>query len=228
MIRHFFILSVLFCSAVCLRADLVLEQKMIAADHSKVLTVKLHGQKMRMDEADNGISVIVDLDSRDSITLLTNKTFVNKFGQEVRADMEEERKRNHGTNELDAAPSAPVDTGKTEMYDGVPTKIYLWHGAYGLTETLWVATNFPNYKAIRAELSKLDKFNVTGPHRNAQPIISALPGMVLKSKSVFKGHESTTLLNSVQLQAVDPSLFLIPPDYTIWTPEKARANSSSP
>lgn len=221
------ILLALWFSTAALRADLILEQQTGDTNRTHVAILKLHGEKMRLDQPDNGISVIIDLKTRDSITLLTsNRTYLRKFGSEVRWEMEEERKLTHDTNQLDAPPALPVDTGKSEIVKDRPTEIYTWAGANGETETLWVATNFPNYGAIRVELAKLDRFDAAGPHRNAQPELSRLPGMVIKSERAIKGRTAITTLVSVKVQPVDASLFELPADYSPWKRPAARKSGS--
>src|SRR5215469_8949611 len=95
-------LSVFLFSFGILHADLALEQQFSASNLTANAILKLHGDKMRLDQLNTGISVIVDLKSRDSYTLLTNKTYMFKFGSEVRWEMKEEQKLTHGTNEMDA------------------------------------------------------------------------------------------------------------------------------
>jgi hypothetical protein len=220
---YFFIFLVLLCSSGVLRADLILEQQTSDSNHTSVAVLKLHGDKMRLDQPANALSVIIDLKTRDSITLLTtNKTYLLKFGSEVRWEMEEERKRSHHTNELDSPPTQPVPTGQSEIVNDHPAAIYTWSGAKGETETLWVATNFPNFDAIRVELAKLDHFNAAGPHRNAQPELARLPGMVVKSERVSKGHKATTTLVSVKVEPVEASLFALPADYAPWKRPAAK------
>jgi hypothetical protein len=210
-------LLALLLSAIALRADLILEQQSSDTNRTSVAIMKLHGDKMRLDQPDSSLSVIVDLKSRDSITLLTtNKTYLKRFGSEVRWEMSEEKKYTGGTNAMDLPPARPVDTGKSETVNGFHAEIYTWTGAHGLTGTLWVAAGFPNYDAIRAELFKLDQFNDSGPHRNAQPALSLLPGMVVKNVSMVKGHVVTNTLVSVKVEPVDPSLFELPADYVPW------------
>lgn len=217
MTKSVSILYALSFSTATLRADLILVQQAGDTNRTQVATLKLHGDKMRVDQPDGSLSVIVDLKTRDSITLLTtNKTYLRKFGSEVRWEMEEEQKYTHGTNEIDAPPAQPVDTGKSGLVNGQAAEIYTWSGAHGLTETLWVDTNFPNYEAIRTELLKLDRFNDAGPHRNVQPELSRLPGMVLKNESVLKGHTVTTTLVSVTVGPVDAALFELPADFSPW------------
>jgi hypothetical protein len=222
MTKRILILPIFLLCQLALRADLVLEQQVTDTNHTQTCILKLHGDKMRMDQPDNGFSVIADLKKHDTTTLLTsNKLYLFKFGSELRWEMEQEKKINHGTNDMDNPPARPVDTGKTEVVHGLTTEIYAWSGAHGMTETLWVATNFPGYDAIRAELSKLDHFNETGLHRNGQPQLSLLPGMVIKSETVAKGRKATTTLVSVRVEPVADSLFQVPPGYSMWkTPER--------
>ena len=93
-----------------LRADLILEQQTSDTNSTHAATLKLHDDKMRLDQPESSLSVIVDLKTRDSITLLTtNKTYLRKFGSAVRWQMEEERKYTHGTNDMDAPPAPAMD-----------------------------------------------------------------------------------------------------------------------
>jgi hypothetical protein len=217
----------LFLPAI-VNADLIVEQQIGASNLTATATLQLHGDKMRLDQSNTGISVIVDLKSRDSYTLLTNQTYLFKFGSEVRWEMKEELKYTHGTNEMDAPAAPSVDTGKTEVVNGIPARIFHWTGAYGRTMTLWVATNFPNYNGIKTELAKVDVFNETGPHPNAQPALSALPGMVVKSKNAINGHEAIITLVSAKLEPLDPVLFEIPPGYTQWKSHSTAILQTNP
>ncbi|HEX4341809.1 MAG TPA: hypothetical protein VH255_00360, partial [Verrucomicrobiae bacterium] len=176
MIRSAFILLALLLSTAALRADLTMEQHSADTNRTVVTITKLHGNMMRMELPDNHLIVIANLTTRDSFTLLTNKTYLKRWGSEVKWEIKEEIKSSHGTNEIDATPAAAVDTGKSESVNGYNAEIYTWSGAYDLKETLWVARSYPNYNALRIDLAKLDMFNDTGPHRNIQPILSILPG----------------------------------------------------
>jgi hypothetical protein len=219
MIRFTSILLAFLFSAAAVRADLVLEQQISDTNSTHVVTTKIRGNNMRMDEPDQNLSVIVDLDTRDAFTLRTkDKKYLKRFGSDIRWEMSEEKKHTGGTNDLDFPPARAVDTGKTEVVNGADTEVYTWSGAHGLTETLWVDRKFPNYDGIRAELFKLDRFNDSGPHRNAQPILSMLPGMVIKSESAILGHKVTTTLVSVKVEPVDAAQFQLPVDYSPWKP----------
>lgn len=228
MTTRFACISFVFAlGIVAARADLVLEQRFSDATSSRTVITKIQGSKMRMDQPNDGFSVIVDFKTRDSYTLLTNQTYLFKFGSEVRWEMKEEQKYTHGTNDLDFPPAPAVDTGKSEKIDGYDAELFTWSGAHGLQETLWVARQFPNFNEIRLELFKLDQFNDAGPHRNAQPRLALLPGMVLKSETVLLGRPMTNLLVSAKVEPLDKSLFELPRGYSVWKPPQNKNNQTN-
>jgi hypothetical protein len=227
MTRLTSILLALFATTAVLRADLTLEQK--AGDTNRTINVitMVHGTMMRMQQPGSDLVVIASLATHDSFTLLTNKTYMKRWGSDVKWELQEELKNTHGTNEMDAPPHPAVDTGKSETVNGYNAEIYAWSGAYGIKETLWVAKDYPNYRAIRIELLKMDMFNDTGQHRNAQPRLSALPGMVVKSEAEMRGKGETTTLVSAKLEPLDDSLFKVPDGYTLWKRPAAQNNQTN-
>jgi hypothetical protein len=224
-----FILLALFFPSIAARADLVMEQQFSDTNGTGHVVLKLHADKMRMDQQDtksNAFSVIVDLNTRDSITLLTtNKMFLKRSGAEIRRLMETAKKA-ATTNDLNLPPARAVAAGKAETVGGYDTEIYTWSGAHGVNETLWVATNFPNHDSIRNELARIDQFNRTGPHKNAQPELSPLPGMVIKTQSTANGKTGTVTLVSAKAEPVDASLFELPADYVPWKPPVSQTNNT--
>ena len=224
-----FIAAAVFALLTAARADLVMEQQSGTTNVTEHSTLKVHGDKMRMDQRDSdgyAFSVIVDLNTRDSITLFPQgKTFLKKSGAQIRQQMEAETNTSHGTNAIDLPPAKAADTGKTANVGGYDTEIYTWSGPNGLTETLWVTTNFPDYKSIRTELARLDRFNASGPHKGAQPELRLLPGMVVKTEKAAGGRKVTTSLVSASAESVDASLFEMPADYTPWKPPVVQVTS---
>ena len=216
------IFAALFALLAAARADLVMEQQSGITNATDHIVLKVHGDQMRMDQRDSDgyiFSVIIYLNTRDSITLFPQgKTFLKKSGAQIRQQMEVETNTTHGTNAMNLPPTSATDTGKTANVGGYDTEIYTWSGPNGLTETLWVATNFPDYKSIRTELARLDRFNASGPHKGAQPELSALPGMVVKTENAAGGRKVTITLISARVEPVDASLFELPADYTPWKP----------
>ncbi|HEX7570016.1 MAG TPA: DUF4412 domain-containing protein, partial [Verrucomicrobiae bacterium] len=181
-----FILLALLGGGLTARADQMLVQASGDTNATYPATLRLHGNRMRLDQQENtngGYAVIIDLDTRDSLTLLPKeKKFLKRSGADILKNLALDKKLFGGTNESYQVPAPAVATGKTETVNGYETEIYTWIGAHKLTETLWVTKGFSNYENIRRELAKLDRFNDAGPHRNAQPALSPLPGMVVKSE----------------------------------------------
>ena len=225
-LRPIFLLALLGC-CFSARADLMLVQ---AADDTNIIfkaTLRLHGNWMRLDQQENtngSYGVIINLDTRDSLTLLPKeKKFLKRAGADILKDLALDKKLFGSTNENFQLPAPAWATGKAEPVNGYDTEVYVWQGAHGLKETLWVAKHFPDYESIRPELAKLDRFNDTGPHRNAQPALSPLPGMVVKSEVTINGQKKTTVLVSATVAPLDASLFALPEDYTLWqSPAKPK------
>lgn len=216
MIKHILFALAGICPLV-VRADLILQQQSVDTNGTHVLTMKLHADKMRLDSSDSPMVAIVDLTTHDSLTLVTtNQTYLELYGAILQKKLAQEKQETRGTNDMDQPPAPATATGKTETVNGYDTEIYQWSGALGIKQTLWVAKNFPNFEAIRWELAKLDLFNDTGPHRNAQPVLSRLPGMVIKSEASLQGRSATTTLVTVQVEPVDPGIYQLPPGYTHW------------
>lgn len=209
-------------SALVTRGDLVLTQSLITNDGTNPIIFRLHGDQMRMDQPKDRFAVIVDLKTRDSITLFTNiKKYLKRSGAEIQQQMAT-NKNTGATNDLFRPAAQPVATGRSQIVNGYGTEIYLWSGAKGVSQTLWVATNYPHFDALKVELAKLDQFNAAGPHPNAQPPLSSLPGMVMKSEELSGSRQSITTLVSARLQSVDASIFELPADYAVWQPEPVK------
>lgn len=226
------LLAVFFASVLLARGDLVMEQAISDTNGVSRVTIKLHAGKMRMDERDPDgyfFSAIVDLNTRDSLTLFPiGKTFLKRSGAEARKQMEASIAASHGTNQLDKTPVPPSDTDQSAEVNGYDTKIYQWSGANGCTEILWVATNFPDYAAIRTNLAQIDQFNAAGSHRNAQPVASLLPGMIVRTVRQAGGFAATNNLVSAVAEPVDASLFELPAGYSPWEPPKVMVTNAIP
>ena len=230
MIRFNTFFLTIFCfMAAAARADLTIAQQSGDNTVTNYAIVKVHGDKMRLDQSNTRggqFSVVVDLNTHDSITLMPKlKMYLKRSGAEVRAQIEAGNKT-EATNDVNLFPARCLDTGKSEILVGAATEIYTWTGAHGMSKTLWVATNFPNFESIRKEIAKIDQFNVTGPHRNVQPQMSLLPGMVLKNQTAVSGITNTVFLVSVKQEPLDPSLFELPPDYVPWKPPVAAPGNA--
>jgi len=230
--KRFFILFAVACTAASARADLVLQQQIIAPNYNGVAAMKIKGTKIRMDMyagQPQALSTITDLNTGETINLLhTQKLFLKTPGTPMKQ-----------TKSAGTASKAPVPraTGKTQKVGDYDTELYTWSNDRGITGTVWVAKNYPDYARIRADCAGLDK--TPGADTDMTPVLSALPGMVVRSQVTGGGQTITLALISAKEGPLDASLFEIPRDYKevprptplkpiVTQPAPQKASGSSP
>jgi hypothetical protein len=229
--KRFLCLFAVILAAPGARADLVMHEQADIGNSTNLIsiTIRIHGDKIRQDLyglPTGDMSLIKDAKTGDSIVLLHPQKLFTKPDPKT-AD----------TQSPDAALSKPWDTGTSATIGGYDTKIYawaadrkLWNETNGMIETLWVATNYPDFDKIKDDLAKLDRANVSFPGKGLQPEISSLPGMVLKSRLTAKMGDVVQTIDITLLTAkeepVDPSTFEVPDDYKAWTPPESSGQTA--
>jgi hypothetical protein len=222
--KPIFISLALVCAAAGARADLVTQQQIVTPNDNGVAAIKIKGTKIRMDMyagQPRAISTITDLNTGETINLLhSQKLYLKSPGQPM------QQARSSGT-----ASKAPVlrATGKTQKVGDYDTELYTWSNTRGITGTVWVAKNYPDYARIRADYAVLDK--TAGADTDMTPALSALPGMVVRSQVTGGGQTITLALISAKEGPLDASLFGIPRDYKEVprpTPLKPVVTQSAP
>ena len=203
--KRIFISLALVCAAGA-RADLVTQQQIVTPNYNGVAAIKIKGTKIRTDMyagQPQAWSTITDLNTGETITLLhSQKMFLKTPGTPMN------QARSAGT-----ASRAPVPrpTGKTQKVGDYDTELYTWTNSRGITGTVWVAKNYPDYARIRADYAVLDK--TAGADTDMTPALSTLPGMVVRSQVTGGGQTITLALISAKEGPLDASLFGIPRDY---------------
>jgi hypothetical protein len=176
---------------------------------------------VRMDQADDlgaTVSTINDFKTHDEIMLKHHdKTVLKHSGSKLKDELELIKKRWGETNAALLPPVKSVATGKSEKVGGYDAEIYLWDGP-GVTKFLWVAKDYPNFSELKPYLARIDQFNETGVGRGLQPDIATLPGMVVKTETDINSRKVFLTLVSAKEEAVDPSIFEVPANYTDWIP----------
>jgi hypothetical protein len=219
--KRFLLLIALISSALAARADMVMQEKAIQEGKTFTITVRIHGDMVRMDQADDlgaTVSTINDFKTHDEIMLKhRDKTVLKHSGAKLKDELELIKKRWGETNAALLPPAKPVATGKSEKVGDYDAEIYLWTGP-GVTKLLWVAKDYPNFSALKPYLARIDQFNETGVGRGLQPDIATLPGMVVKTETDIHGSKVFLTLISAKEAPVDPSIFEVPASYTDWKP----------
>jgi len=208
MKRMFLFLALIYASTIA-RADLVLRQQIVAANYTGIATVKVKGAKVRLDlyaGQPQAVSTISDLSTGDSVTLMHNqKVFVKTLGGLMK------QAKSSGSGAASKAP-VPHPTGKTEKVGAYNTDIYTWSNSRGITGTAWVAKNYPDFAKIRADLAVVDQ-SAAEMNNGADPELSRLPGMVVKTQVTGGSQTIVVTLVSAQEEPVDASLFQTPANY---------------
>ena len=220
--KRILILFSIISTSFAARADLMLQQQSVMPGWTNDVVVKIHRNKMRADgkTATGRMYQIVDLITHDSCMVMPEQKTVQRTSSEQIAKAMKDFGLPTGN---DYAPPKPVDTGKSEVVDGYKAEIYNWtnktSGGSEDRQILWVAEDFPNYKAIQGELPNLDRFHDSGFDRGMFPDLNLLPGMVVKTEETVENQSRTTILISAKVESVDPSEFEVPSDYTDWKPK---------
>ena len=203
--KRIFISLALVCAA-GVRADLITQQQIVTPNYTGVAAIMIKGTKIRMDTyagQPQALSTITDLNTGDTITLLhTQKLYLKSSGHLMK------QARPSGT--ASRAP-VPQPTGKTQKVGNYDSELYMWTNSRGITGTVWVAKNYPDYARIRADYAVLDK--TTGADTDMTPALSALPGMVVRSQVAGGGQTITLALILAKEEPLDASLFGIPRNY---------------
>jgi Domain of unknown function (DUF4412) len=203
--KRIFISLALVC-ATGARADLITQQQIVTPNYTGVAAIMIKSTKIRMDTyvgQPQALSTITDLNTGETITLLhTQKLYLKSSGQLMK------QARPAGTTSR--AP-VPQPTGKTQKVGNYDTELYMWTNSRGITGTVWVAKNYPDYARIRADYAVLDK--TAGADTDMTPALSTLPGMVVRSQVSGGGQTITLALISAKEGPLDASLFGIPRDY---------------
>jgi hypothetical protein len=204
--KRIFISLALVCAAAGVRADLVMQQQIVTTNYNGVATMKVKGTKVRLDlyaGQPQDFSIITDLNTGETITLMhTQKLFLKTPGTPMK------QTKSPGT-----ASKVPVprDTGKNQKVGDYDTELYTWVNDRGITGTVWVAKNFPDYARIRADIAVLDK--TAGADNDTSPELSLLPGMMVRSQVTGGGQTIIVALISAKEGPLDASLFGIPRGY---------------
>jgi hypothetical protein len=207
-LRLFGIATFALCATA--RADLTIIQKMDGAEGIHQITLKVKGDKARV-EVNPQVTTIVDAKSGDLTTLLNDRKTVMRISGERAKAMAEMAKS--FVKEEAPEQSLPKPTGRKETIGGYETEEYVsdspkYHASY------WVAKSYPNYQNILQQMSLLQQGAFASISKGL-PDYHALPGLPLRTKIKTPGQgEITSTIESVSLSPVADSEFDVPAGYS--------------
>ena len=84
----------------------------------------------------------------------------------------------------------------------------------GVSVTYWIASAFPNYPAILAQLGKLQAGSISAMGRDLMPELKDFPGFPIKTEMERGTEKVSSVVLSVKEEPVDPASFETPKNYT--------------
>lgn len=192
-------------------ADWVIESNVESAQASGVLTVKVKGDKVRMD-IPNGrigaVSSIVDTKTGDTLQLVHAQKMVMKMDGAAMKQMITNARNRVGMKEGEANDLKP--TGETEKVGEYDCDIYTWTNGT-ITKKFWVAKNHPQAAALLAWEKQMRSGFLGGLQTG--PDTSKLPGPAIKTESTSPAGIVRSVITSVKEEDVDPKDFEVPEGY---------------
>ncbi len=192
------------------RADLTIVQKVAGSEGAHQITMKVKGDKARV-EIGPQITTILDAKSGDILNLMKEKKMVMRIPGEKAKAMAEMAKS--FVKDEAAGQAAPKPTGKKETINGYETSEYVsespkFHATY------WVATSYPDYKNILAQMAILQK-GAFEQITKGMPDYHALPGLPLRTEVRVSGREPiVSTIESVKTSPLADSEFTVPAGYS--------------
>jgi hypothetical protein len=194
------------------RADLTLVQSVEGSSGSNEMTMKLKGDKMRIDVSPQ-VTTIIDAKTGEMINLMNDQKKVMRIsGEKVRATMEmaQQFKAKNGKKETKEKPKF-VATGKKETINGYETEQYNWETP-DFKATYWIALNYPDGAAILKQLQAINP-DVWKTSNTQMPDYRDFPGLPIKTLLLIGGNQITTTLTAVKQDPLNDADFTIPKDY---------------
>jgi len=192
------------------RADLVIEQKIESQIMNGNSTMKIKGEKARMDmppvPIGGNMSMLIDLASGQITTLMHGQKMLVKM--KIADAKKAAEQKQPGLDLTKIEP--PKATGQKEKIGEWNCEIYDVNMG-GMTGRMWVTKDFPNYKAVMEQMNKINAAMSAG--MGIDPNKLQLDGMTVKSEMSTQLGKMTTLLVKVTETAVPDSEFAAPADY---------------
>lgn len=205
-----------FCSV---RADLTIVQKVEGTAQNGEVTVKIKGDKERIDAPSQPTRIIDGKTGQMTDLMNDRKSFVQISADQIKAAAESmnlNADKNSGGSKL-------TPTGKKETIGGYETEEYSY-ATPQFKASFWVATKYPGatdiLKQMQAPIAGAWK-----PSNMGMPDYTDFKGLPMKTVITVGTNEVVTTIVSVKQDPVSASEFEIPKDFK---PLKQPVQSSSP
>lgn len=201
------VLVLAVCLPVVVRGDLTIVQKVEGAGPGNEVTLKLKGDKVRM-EISPQMTTILDGRTGDTVTLMTaQKRFLRISGDKAKAIAEMASKYTGSTGEKPKLSA----TGKKMSINGYETEEYVSETPT-FKARYWIALNYPDAATI---LKQLQAAMPTVWNDAAKGMLNYhdLPGLPLRTQIKMKERDITSTITSIKQDSLNDADFAVPKDF---------------
>jgi hypothetical protein len=190
------------------RADLTIVQKVEGPGQNGEITVKIKGDKERMDAPSQPTRIIDGKTGEMTDLLNEKKSFIRISAQQMKAAAETINKFDDGKQ-----PSPPklTPTGKKETINGYVTEEFVYETPQ-FKASFWVATKYPD----SADILKQMQAPVSGawkPSNMGMPDYTDFAGLPLKTVISVGDNQVATTIMSIKKDSISAAEFDIPKDF---------------
>jgi hypothetical protein len=214
-------LTIVYASTVRPASQTPKDQAAEAAGAGTNLTIKIKGERARIDAAPQ-VTTIFDGKTGEVITLLNDqKTIVRISSDKMKAvtDMLDKFSSKKAASEKPKL----TPTGQKETVNGYETEQYIYDGP-DFEATYWIAPNYPNGAAILAQLQSI-KSEFWDAANTKMPDFRDFPGLPIRTRMIIgkeaqadkpgastadHATEITSTITSVSQDPVSDSEFTVP------------------
>jgi hypothetical protein len=190
------------------RADLTVVQKVEGAGQNGEITVKIKGDKERID-APSQPTRIIDGKTGEMTDLMNDKkSFVRISAEQMKAAAETISKFDDGKQ---ASPRKLTPTGKKETINGYETEEFVFETPQ-FKASFWVAAKYPDAAGILKQMQA----PVSGawkPSNMGMPDYTDFAGLPLKTVISVGDNQVVTTIMSIKKDSISASEFDIPKDF---------------
>ena len=192
------------------RGDLTIVQKIEGSGSLKQITMKLKGDKARV-EVSPELTTIMETKGGDILTLLnTKKKFVRISAEKSRAIAELASKYAKNSS-APAEKSKLTATGRKETINGYETEEYVRESP-SMKESYWIALTYPDSAAI---VKQLQAISPTAWNDVAKGVLdlSDFPGLPLRTVIKTDRKEIISTIISIKQDLLSDMEFAVPRDF---------------
>jgi hypothetical protein len=191
-----------------LRADLTILQKVEGAGQAGEMTVKIKGDKARIDGAQN-VTTIIDAKTGEMTNLMNDrKTVVRISAEKMKAAAEMMGKFNK--NEP-AAKAKLTPTGKKDKIGPYDAEEYVCETP-NFKATYWLAPGYPDGAAILRQLQSINP-QMWQTSSMGLPDYRDFPALPIKTTMSMGDNQVTTTIVNISQAPVDEAEFAVPKDF---------------